>query len=111
MPALITRQNRLLQELLPNIGPVVVSAAYQMTPGDHLVESNAGANYLITLPAVAECAGQFYVIRVISGTATISVQDKGDARVAVLDTMNADNEVTMLYSDGKMWHFIITPPA
>ena len=41
----------------------------------------------------------------------MTVVDRGDAIVAVSDTMNAANEVMMVYSDGEAWHFIITPPA
>ncbi len=106
------RISRLLDEQGPQTGPKHVTATYQMLPGDHhlRVVCTAGG-YTITLPPVAECQGGFYLLRGVSGTATVTLVDKGDSAIAISDTMNAQGEQMMLYSDGEAWNFVIIPPA
>lgn len=112
MPAQLSRIHRLHHELLPNTGGIVVSGTYQMHPGDHLVKFGVATAYTITLPPVADCNGSIYVLRAVgAGASTVTVVDKGDSLVAVSDTLNAANEAMIVYSDGEMWHFLVTPPA
>jgi hypothetical protein len=111
MPAALPRISRQNQEMLPPGIAATVTTTYLMKVDDHLIRFAAGGAYTITLPPVFEAKGGFYLLRCVSGTSTVTVVDAGDARLAVSDTLNADNEVMMVYSDGEMWHFIITPPA
>lgn len=58
----------------------------------------------VTLPPVAEAAGQMYVIRAVDAgggcTLTDNADDAGFADVA----LDADGESTVLLSDGKYWN-------
>jgi hypothetical protein len=111
MPGM-TRQHRILDESVATLGPRAVIGTYQMTPRDHhlRIVCTVGG-YTITLPPVVECAGGFYLLRCISGTATVTIVDKGDSAIVINDTMNAQGEQMMVYSDGEAWNFIIIPPA
>lgn len=107
----LSRINRMSQESFVNIGPTVISAAYQMLPSDRLVRFTAGSVYTITLPPVAACTGDYYLLVKSSGASTITIVDKGDASTAISRAMASGTNVAMYVSDGVAWYLVTTTPA
>ena len=82
---------------------------YQMTVTDHIliaISSAADAAGIVTLPPVAEAAGQFYYICAPTGAAggDISVYIKETAaEFATLGDLDADDDHVIFFSDGYNW--------
>lgn len=58
----------------------------------------------VTLPPVADAAGQIYVVRAVDAGGGCTVEDKAaDAGLTDI-TLDADGESTVLLSDGKYWN-------
>ena len=83
---------------------------YQMKPGDNVVHavSTAGDGVaIITLPSVAEAAGQLYIIVATTGAAG------GDISLHLKETgaegydMDADDDHIGLLSDGVNWRSVV----
>ena len=90
----------------------VISEAYQMKAYDKVVrvlaDGDSGA-FALTLPPVAEAAGNFYSIlcRGADAVNAITVQDKDDSECWAGDiTLNGRCDRVLLHSDGLCWHVL-----
>ena len=89
------------------------SATYQMQVTDHILivtSSAADAAGIVTLPPVAEAAGQFYYISAPTGATggDVSVYIKETAaEVATYGDLDADGDHVILFSDGYNWRVVL----
>lgn len=87
-------------------------AAVTLTIADQVVRgSTTGSAFTITMPPVAEAKGLIFVIFMVSRSASddITIADNnGDSDGGDLEagdiTLNADDEYSVLYSDGYAWY-------
>ena len=90
----------------------VISAAYQMRVFDKVIRvlaDGVSGAFAVTLPPVAEAAGNFYsiVCRGADAVNAITLQDKDDSECWAGDiTLNGRCDSVLLYSDGLKWHVL-----
>jgi len=91
------------------INLTTASPTYQMKPSDTVVyaySAAADAIGIITLPSLAESAGQHYFIIAPTGATAgdISLYEKETgAELAINGDMDADNDHLILFSTGISW--------
>lgn len=87
-----------------------VAADKTLTVRDRIVyvdADSAEAGITMTLPNVSEAIGMIFVIYAeTSDSNDITVQDNDEAMGWSDITLNADDEYTVLLSDGRAWHEI-----
>lgn len=98
--------------VVKHITLTTAAPTYQMTVTDHIliaISSAADAAGIVTLPPVAEAAGQCYYICAPTGASggDISVYIKETAaEFATLGDLDADDDHVMFFSDGYNWRGI-----
>lgn len=116
----MTVQNRVNSETLLANGNRIVrvnlttaSPTYSMKVGDnvlHAISAAADGVGIVTLPSVAEAAGQFYCIVAPTGAAggdiSLYVKETG-AELTTNGDMDADDDHILLYSDGVNWRTVL----
>ena len=110
MPAIErSRQLRLVQENPPTYTEVPKTSNYQMAINDTVIKTDSSNGpFTVTLPPVVECAGGTYMIKNVAGLALVTVVDKGDAVIAVLQAsiLLSTTAVLIYMSDGERWYLV-----
>jgi hypothetical protein len=90
-----------------NATAVIADVNYSVAPGVTLVKAtlSGAANKTITLPPVAQSAGRFLSIILVSmaGSNDYIVADKGDDTLWSDLTLDQADDRVLLYCDGERW--------
>lgn len=72
-----------------------------------MVKTHSSYGLVVTLPPVAECAGQIYSIYLdVHDTTDVTINDNGDDPDMTLITLNDHDEFAVLFSNGVRWMFL-----
>jgi len=89
-----------------------VLTTYQMKPYDnHIIADSTAAAFTVTLPPMAECAGSIFSVIAPEGNAqdTVTLVDKETA--TTIHSMDADDDVAVMYCTGDSWLTLYTNVA
>jgi len=67
----------------------------------------ADGTFTVTLPPVAEAAGKFYAVHLIDDGGNVTVQDQDDSYDWSNQTLTADDDGVLLFSDGLKWWLVV----
>ena len=111
-----SRQQRVAREqVIDGVNHQTSAAAnltLAMTVKDRVVRvvtaTAAGATFAITLPPVAEAAGQIFVINLVTkATYNVTIDDAGDDTNQSQVTLTASGNYLVTYSDGERWYSLV----
>ena len=72
------------------------------------IDNDSSYTETLTLPSVAAAKGRSYAIRTVDTGGHTTIQDQDDSLEWTNQVTNADNEYTLLYSDGRQWFTLST---
>ena len=88
----------------PNLA---VTGAITLTPDETVVEIQTTigqSDFTVTMPPVALCAGKFFTITLTSlGDNEIVTVAAVDGRIALSETLDEDEDMLLLFSNGREW--------
>ena len=104
-----------LEGLPRHLELTTTSKTYQMRVSDTvmIIKGKTGADDdgIVTLPSLAEAVGKFYYITAPTGAADDAVLLYEKETGGVLTTyglLDADNDYTLIFSDGIAWKLIVS---
>ena len=63
--------------------------------------------FTVTLPPVGEAKGKFYSINLVDDGGNVTVQDQDDSYDWTNQTLTADADGVLLFSDGMKWWLVV----
>ena len=63
--------------------------------------------FTVTLPPVAEAAGKFYAVHLVDDGGDVTVQDQDDSYDWSNQSLTADDDGVLLFSDGLKWWLVV----
>ena len=63
--------------------------------------------FTVTLPPVAEAAGTFYAVHLVDDGGDVTVQDQDDSYDWSNQSLTADDDGVLLFSDGLKWWLVV----